>query len=486
MALWECLGKVANISGLVGVDTFKLISMIMKGAETVRRNHDECRQLSHFASATENLLHELANLKVIEHPKMWKPIQGLRGTLLQAYMLIKSCQHRSYTSHFCAGGKLAAQLQSVQKEMDFNIRYLSALLNAINYSEITTVSGTTGEIRNTVQQDGGRVLPQHGNTGSSPNIKGLPKRGLLEFSFSQLAESTNYFSLENKIGFGATSTVYKGVLHDGLEVAVKRASYDGQIPCNYFENEIKLLPKLKHTNIVTLLGYCTQKSERILILEYMPNRSLDSFIYGDRAIKSPLDWSKRCEIVQGIAQGALYLHKLCRPRIIHGDLKPGNILLDSDLSPKICDFGISTTLKPGADVDCTRIVAGSRGFIAPEYKTGGCLSVKSDVYSFGVTMLQIISGKKGPPPPLALSDESRDFGPLNKWAWDLWVARRLMDFIDPSLHREPRKAEIMRWVQIGLLCVQEHPEDRPSMWDVVLLLGCENAILREPDLPAYY
>ncbi|RLN33616.1 hypothetical protein C2845_PM03G25140 [Panicum miliaceum] len=383
MALWECLGKVANIAGPVGVDMSKLIGMIMKGAETVRRNHEECQQLSHFASATENLLHELANLKVIENPKMWKPIQGLRGTLLQAYMLIKSCQHRCYAHHFCTGGNLAAQLQSVQKEMDFNIRYLSALLNAITYSEITTVLGTADEIRNAVKQDGGRVCPHHGETASSPSIKGLPKRG-------------------------------------------------------------------------------------------------------KRATESPLDWTKRCEIVQGIAQGALYLHKLCKPRIIHGDLKPGNILLYSDLTPKICDFGISTTLKPGVDVDCTSIVTGSRGFIAPEYKRGGCLSVKSDVYSFGVTMLQIISGKKGPPPPLALSDESRDYGLLNKWAWDLWAARRLMEFIDPSLHREPRKAEIMRWVQIGLLCVQEHPEDRPSMWDVVLMLGCENAILREPGLPAYY
>jgi hypothetical protein len=152
MALWECLGKVANIAGPVGVDMFKLIGMIVKGVETVRRNHEECQQLSHFASATDNLLHELANLKVIEHPKMWKPIQGLRGTLLQAYMLIKSCQHRSYAHHFCKGGNLAAQLQSVQKEMDFNIRYLSALLNAITYSEITTVSGTADEIRNAVQK----------------------------------------------------------------------------------------------------------------------------------------------------------------------------------------------------------------------------------------------------------------------------------------------------------------------------------------------
>lgn len=127
---------------------------------------------------------------------------------------------------------------------------------------------------------------------------------------------------------------------------------------------------------------------------------------------------------------------------------------------------------------------GSRGFIAAEYIEAGCFSVKSNVYSFGAMVLQIISGKRGP--PATLPGESRDFGPLNGWAWDLWIEEKLMDFIDPSLRGEPHMAEIMRWIQIALLCVQRLPAERPSMWDVLLMLNCECVILRDPNLPAYY
>ncbi|XP_062188368.1 cysteine-rich receptor-like protein kinase 44 [Phragmites australis] len=537
MALWGCLGQAANITQLAGVDILGIITLIVKGVLTVRRNQEECRQLSSHASMMEDLLRRLVASEVIEHPETWKPILGLRGTLIRAYMLVRSCQHSSYAYHFCMGCEVADQLHSVRTDMGVYISYLSALLHSINYDELTVIGHTTQEIRNALTQDGGQVpaaagssayhfdrnyrgtvgfatvqlvtessivneghLPENQRsrwccwcpwkeTSTAPNINmliGHRETGPAKFTFSQLARATSYFSLKNAIGFGGSSIVYKGRLHDGLEVAVKRASCQRNAPFSHFESEIELIPKLRHANIVKLLGYCSQKSERILVFEYMPNGSLDSFIYGERAMEAPLDWPKRCQIVEGIAQGALYLHKLCGPHIIHGDLKPGNILLDSDLNPNICDFGISRALRPGADVDCTGVVAGSRGFIAPEYKRGGCLSVKSDVYSFGATLLQIISGKKLPPPPLALADESRDYGPMNKWAWDLWVAGRLLEFIDPSLHREPRKAEIMRWVQIGLLCVQERPEERPSMWDVLMMLSCENSILRQPNMPAYY
>ncbi|KAF2912052.1 hypothetical protein DAI22_11g226900 [Oryza sativa Japonica Group] len=310
--------------------------------------------------------------------------------------------------------------------------------------------------------------------------------GLKRFAFSQLEVATDNFSLENQIGVGAFSIVYQGRLNEGLEVAVKRASYVDKIPFHQLENELDLIPKLQHTNIVKLLGYCTRKRERILVFEYMPNRSLDSFITGERATKEPLDWPKRSQIVRGIAQGAVYLHKLCEPRIIHGDLKPGNILLDASLKPKICDFGISKALKADADKDCTGVVVGSRGFMAPEYKQGGCLSLQTDVYSFGATLLQIIRGKHISPSSLALSDESHNYGPLNKWAWNLWKDGNLMELIDPSLHDENHASEIKRWVQIALLCVQQSPEERPSMWDVLLMLSCDSVILPEPKLPAYY
>ncbi|EAY75160.1 hypothetical protein OsI_03052 [Oryza sativa Indica Group] len=158
------------------------------------------------------------------------------------------------------------------------------------------------------------------------------------------------------------------------------------------------------------------------------------------------------------------------------------------LKPKICDFGTSKALRPGQDMDCTGIVVGSRGYMAPEYKQGGCVSLKTDVYSFGATLLEIIRGSRIPLSTLELSDESRDFGPLNKWAWELWRGGNLMEFIDPSLHGETHSAaEIQRWVQIALLCVQLGPEERPDMWDVVLMLSSDSTvILPKPSRPAYY
>uniref|UniRef100_A0A0E0MI11 Protein kinase domain-containing protein n=1 Tax=Oryza punctata TaxID=4537 RepID=A0A0E0MI11_ORYPU len=221
--------------------------------------------------------------------------------------------------------------------------------------------------------------------------------------------------------------------------------------------------------------FCTEMSYKKYIIQSM-----------ELGEELPLDWSKRSQIVKGIAEGAVYLHKQCEPRIIHGDLKPGNILLDAALNPRFVTLVHRKHL--GQDMDCTGIVVGSRGYMAPEYKQGGCVSLKTDVYSFAATLLEIIRGSRIPPSSLELYDESRDFGPLNKWAWELWRGGNLMEFIDPSLRGETHSAaEIQRWVQIALLCVQRGPEERPDMCDVVLMLSSDSTvILPKPSRPAYY
>ncbi|CAN6382008.1 unnamed protein product [Urochloa humidicola] len=522
----ELCGLVANITQLLGLSIFGLISKIEKAARKVNQNEEACRQITDRASMIKNRLQWLQlSSRSFEHLEMWKPMQGLKSTLRRAYRLIIGYQHSSYMYKFCCGSDLGDEFELVKKDMDDWNQHLTDFKTDILFEFTVVDTRSLHGNRNTIKQDGGHVPPVGSPTSHLNNndrgkligdlgqfdlladpsgivedftIKSHISRyccccphisykgtGLTKYSFSQLQHATNYFSLENKIGFGGSSYVYKGHLQTGL-VAVKRASYDGKIPFKHFKNEIELIPKLEHANIVKLLGYCIKKREMILVFEYMPNGSLDSFIYDGERAREVLEWPKRHQIIKGIAQGAKYLHQLCEPDIIHGDLKPGNILLDSDFNPKICDFGISKALKTGADEDCTGIVTGSRGFIAPEYIGRGCLSKKSDVYSLRVTLLQIISRQRLPPPPLALSAESRHYGPLNKLAWDLSAAGRLPEFIDPSLHGEPQNAEIMRWVKIALLCVQENPEERPSMSDVLVLLNSEDNIQKQPSQPAYY
>ncbi|CAL4986097.1 unnamed protein product [Urochloa decumbens] len=513
----ELCGLVTNITQLLGVDIFGLISKIEEAARKAKQNEDACRQITDRASMIKIRLQRLAS-KSFEHPEKWKPMQGLKITLRRAYRLIIGYQHSSYIYKFCCVSDLADEFESVQEDLDTWNQHLNEFKDDIVF-EFTVVgrqnrqdgacvppAGLSASPLN--NNDRGKLVGDFGQFQLLADPSGIVEdftiksqilrcccccphicyngTGLTKFSFSQLAHATNYFLLENRIGFGGSSYVYKGQLKTGVEVAVKRASYDGKIPFKHFKNEIELIPKLEHANVVKLLGYCIKKREMILVFEHMPNGSLDSFIYDGAKAREELEWPKRRQIIKGIAQGAKYLHQLCEPHIIHGDLKPGNILLDSNFNPKICDFGISKALEPGADEDCTGIVTGSRGFIAPEYFERGCLSMKSDVYSFGVTLLHIISRKRLPPPPLALSAESRHYGPLNKLAWDLCAAGKLLEFIDPSLHGEPQNAEIMRWVKIALLCVQENPEERPSMPEVIVMLSSEDDIQKQPNRPAYY
>ncbi|OEL18971.1 Cysteine-rich receptor-like protein kinase 19, partial [Dichanthelium oligosanthes] len=213
------------------------------------------------------------------------------------------------------------------------------------------------------------------------------------YDFSQVLEATDNFSEENKLGQGGFGPVYKGRFPDGLEIAVKRlASHSGQ-GLTEFKNEIQLIAKLQHTNLVRLYGCCYQGQEKILIYEYLPNKSLDFFIF-DETRTALIDWNKRLAIIDGIAQGLLYLHKHSRLRVIHRDLKASNILLDHEMNPKISDFGLAKIFSTNDNEGNTKRIVGTYGYMAPEYASVGIFSIKSDVFSFGVLTLEIISGKR--------------------------------------------------------------------------------------------
>ncbi|XP_039060281.1 G-type lectin S-receptor-like serine/threonine-protein kinase RKS1 [Hibiscus syriacus] len=213
------------------------------------------------------------------------------------------------------------------------------------------------------------------------------------FELSTVAAATNDFSSDNKLGHGGFGPVYKGVLFNGEEIAVKRLLNSSGQGLQEFKNEILLTAKLQHRNLVRMLGCCIEGEEKMLIYEFLPNKSLDSIIF-DESKRSMLDWKKRFEIICGIARGMLYLHQDSRLRIIHRDLKASNVLLDATMNPKISDFGMGRIFGEDQTEGDTKRVVGTYGYMSPEYAMQGHFSIKSDVYSFGVLLLEIITGKK--------------------------------------------------------------------------------------------
>ncbi|TVU24510.1 hypothetical protein EJB05_26952, partial [Eragrostis curvula] len=300
------------------------------------------------------------------------------------------------------------------------------------------------------------------------------------YDFSQVSEATCNFSEENKVGQGGFGPVFKGRFPDGMEIAVKRlASHSGQ-GFTEFKTEIQLVAKLKHTNLVRLLGCCSKGEEKLLIYEFLPNKSLDFFIF-DETRRGLLDWSKRLAIIEGIAQGLLYLHKHSRLRVIRRDLKASNILLDNEMNPKISDFGLAKIFGANDTAANTNRIVGTYGYMAPEYASDGLFSVKSDVFSFGVLTLEIISGKKK-----SRFHRYGDFINLLGYAWQLWNDGLWLKLVDTSLVTECHTLEIMRCINIALLCVQENAADRPTMSHVIAMLSSESMILPEPKHPAYF
>ncbi|PNY06072.1 serine/threonine protein kinase [Trifolium pratense] len=300
------------------------------------------------------------------------------------------------------------------------------------------------------------------------------------FDLPTIANATNNFSIDNKLGQGGFGPVYKGKLENGQDIAVKRLSNTSAQGPKEFINEVKLIANLQHRNLVKLLGCCIHHDERLLIYEFMINRSLDYFIF-DQTRKKLLGWTRRFQIICGIARGLLYLHEDSRLRIIHRDLKTSNILLGENMNPKISDFGLARTLwGDEAEVETNKVV-GTHGYISPEYAARGFFSVKSDVFSFGVIILETISGKK--------NREYSDHHNLDLlgYAWRMWCETTPLKLIDETLSDSivVAEAEVLRCIQIGLLCVQERPDDRPDMSAAVLMLNGEKA-LPKPKEPAFY
>ncbi|KAL8096543.1 putative LRR receptor-like serine/threonine-protein kinase At1g56140 [Apium graveolens] len=296
------------------------------------------------------------------------------------------------------------------------------------------------------------------------------------FSYAELKVGTDDFSTTNKLGEGGFGPVYKGTLSDGRVVAVKKlavASHQGK---SQFVAEIATISAVQHRNLVKLYGCCIEGDKRLLVYEYLENNSLDQALFGKRNLF--LDWSARYEICLGVARGLAYLHEESRVRIVHRDVKASNILLDSDLTPKISDFGLAKLYDDKKTHISTR-VAGTIGYLAPEYAMRGHLTEKADVFGFGVVALEVVSGRSNSDSTL---EDERVY--LLEWAWQLHEDNRDIDLVDPSLSAF-NDDEVKRLIDLALLCTQTSPNIRPPMSRVVAMLSGDMEVSTVTTKPGY-
>ncbi|XP_039162092.1 probable LRR receptor-like serine/threonine-protein kinase At1g56140 [Eucalyptus grandis] len=297
--------------------------------------------------------------------------------------------------------------------------------------------------------------------------------GALTFNYSELHNATNGFSLANKLGQGGFGIVYKGILGDGRLVAVKKLSAKSDQGNNQFLAEIATISAVQHRNLVNLYGCCVHGDKRLIVYEFLENSSLDHALFEKTSLL--IDWGTRYDICLGIARGLAYLHEESRVRIVHRDVKASNILLDSSLNPKISDFGLAK-LYDDKMTHINTTIAGTIGYLAPEYAMRGHLTEKTDVFAFGVVALEIVGGK-----PNCASEEEAS---LLDWAWHLYENEHHVELVDPRLS-EFEEEEVKRVIHVALLCTQMQPSLRPPMSSVLAMLLGRTNVIPVPSKPGY-
>ncbi|WOL03825.1 receptor-like protein kinase [Canna indica] len=322
----------------------------------------------------------------------------------------------------------------------------------------------------------GRNGEGRGSSGGDEQQPSSSSSWNLFIDLETLKVATDNFSESNLLGQGGFGPVYKGVMQNGQEIAVKKLSLDSRQGVREFTNEVKLLLKVQHRNLVSLLGCCIASEQKMLVYPYIPNRSLDRFLF-DKNMAASLDWSKRIGIIVGVAKGLLYLHEESPVKIIHRDIKASNILLDDQLNPKIADFGMARLFQGDDTHINTFKISGTYGYMAPEYALNGYLSAKTDVFSFGVLMLEIVYGRKNL--EKGLDEEKTD---LLSYAWKLFEEGNSFELMDPTLSSW-NSDEAALCIQIALLCCQAVVSDRPDMYTVHLMLSTDSFSLPKPGRP---
>ncbi|CAH1429311.1 unnamed protein product [Lactuca virosa] len=352
--------------------------------------------------------------------------------------------HQQLHIRMATSDQLVYRLPESKSSFNLKNRLLTLVLSVLSAAVLlSAVAYACRKTKKRLHRNGrgnywAHILDKDHTSVQMEDLDELPFLGL-----QKISKATDNFSIDNKIGEGGYGPVYR------------------------------------HRNLVKLLGYCIQGNEKILVYEYMENKSLDSFIFDDTTT-SMLDWPQCLNIIHGLARGILYLHQDSRLQIIHRDLKPGNILLDREMNPKISDFGLARKFDGNDAMDVTKKVVGTYGYIPPEYAVHGRFSIKSDVFSFGVIVLEIVSGKKNQ----GFSHEAHSENLLGH-AYRLYKEDKSIKLMSASLQKSCVVSEVLRSIHVALLCVQHHAADRPTMLSVVLMLISDGE-LPPPKQPAFF
>ncbi|KAM1707648.1 hypothetical protein ACFX13_000782 [Malus domestica] len=297
------------------------------------------------------------------------------------------------------------------------------------------------------------------------------------YTLRELEAATNGLCEENVIGEGGYGIVYSGILSDGTKVAVKNLLNNRGQAEKEFKVEVEAIGRVRHKNLVRLLGYCVEGAYRMLVYEYVDNGNLDQWLHGDVGEVSPLTWDIRMNIILGTAKGLAYLHEGLEPKVVHRDVKSSNILIDRQWNPKVSDFGLAKLLCSENSYVTTRVM-GTFGYVAPEYACTGMLNEKSDVYSFGILIMELISGRS----PV---DYGRPQGEVNlvEWLKTMVGKRKAEDVVDPKLPEMPASKALKRALLVALRCVDPDATKRPKMGHVIHMLEADDLLFRDEHRP---
>ncbi|KAI3498276.1 hypothetical protein L1887_34048 [Cichorium endivia] len=316
----------------------------------------------------------------------------------------------------------------------------------------------------------------HGGGSGVPSLPEVSHLGWGRwYTLRELEAATNGLSDENVIGEGGYGIVYSGVLGDDTRVAVKNLLNNRGQAEREFKVEVDAIGRVRHKNLVRLLGYCVEGAYRMLVYEYVDNGNLDQWLHGEVGDVSPLTWPIRMNIILGTAKGLAYLHEGLEPKVVHRDIKSSNILLDRQWNSKVSDFGLAKLLCSESSYVTTRVM-GTFGYVAPEYACTGMLTEKSDVYSFGVLIMEIISGRS----PV---DYARPQGEVNlvEWLKTMVGNRKSEDVVDPKLREMPSSKALKRILLVALRCVDPDAQKRPKMGHVIHMLEADELLFHGDD-----